>query len=75
MTVREHLELFARIKGVEAHKIPQLVEAKMVEMDLKDFHNKTAGSLSGGNQRKLSVAIATVAEPPVLFLDEPSTGR
>jgi len=69
------LELFARIKGVEPHQIPALVESKMKEMDLVDFHDKTAGSLSGGNQRKLSVAIATVAEPPVLFLDEPSTGE
>ena len=45
------------------------VERKMGEMDLGDFADKAAGSLSGGNQRKLSVAIATISDPPVLFLD------
>merc|ERR1719482_219401 len=39
-----------------------------------NFTNTRAGSLSGGNKRKLSVAIATTAEPPMVFLDEPSAG-
>lgn len=69
----EHLVLFARIKGVAEAAIPSLVASKLEEMDLKDFADKAAASLSGGNQRKLSVAIATMGEPPVLFLDEPST--
>jgi len=45
-----------------------------VQLDLKDFEHKTAGSLSGGNKRKLSVAVATIGEPSIVFLDEPSTG-
>ena len=45
-----------------------------MQLDLKDFEHKTAGSLSGGNKRKLSVAVATVGEPSIVFLDEPSTG-
>lgn len=69
LTVREHLELFARIKGVPEPRVPGRVRAKMGEMDLLDFADKAAGSLSGGNQRKLSVAIATISDPPVLFLD------
>lgn len=48
--------------------------AVQVQLDLKDFEHKTAGSLSGGNKRKLSVAIATIGEPSIVFLDEPSTG-
>lgn len=71
----EHLVLFARIKGVRESLIPGLVSAKVEEMGLSDFADKAAASLSGGNQRKLSVAIATMGEPPVLFLDEPSTVR
>jgi ABC-type multidrug transport system ATPase subunit len=43
-------------------------------MDLTKFANKTAGSLSGGNKRKLSVAIALIGDPSIVFLDEPSTG-
>ncbi len=44
------------------------------QMDLTRFENKTAGSLSGGNKRKLSVAISLIGDPPICFLDEPSTG-
>lgn len=74
LTVREHLELYSRIKGVPEQYREQVVEDKLKQMDLTDFANKAAGSLSGGNKRKLSVAIAMIGEPSIIFLDEPSTG-
>jgi len=74
LTSREHLEMFARIKGVPEDLVPALVDEKLQQMDLTDFEHKLAGSLSGGNKRKLSVAIALIGSPPVIFLDEPSTG-
>jgi len=74
LTVREHLELFGRIKGVPEKHLSRFVEAVIDEMDLKAFANKLAGRLSGGNKRKLSVGIATIGRPPIVFLDEPSTG-
>lgn len=43
-------------------------------MHLISFEGKTAGTFSGGNKRKLSVAIAMLGNPPIVFLDEPSTG-
>lgn len=43
-------------------------------MDLKRFEHVLAGTLSGGNKRKLSVSIAMIGNPPIVFLDEPSTG-
>lgn len=43
-------------------------------MDLKRFENICAGEYSGGNKRKLSVAISMLGNPPIVFLDEPSTG-
>jgi ATP-binding cassette subfamily A (ABC1) protein 3 len=43
-------------------------------MELSDFRNVCAGTYSGGNKRKLSVAIAMLGNPPICFLDEPSTG-
>ena len=43
-------------------------------MDLKDYMNVKANKLSGGNKRKLSVAMAVIGNPPLIFLDEPSTG-
>ena len=45
-----------------------------MQLDLKDFEHNIAGSLSGGNKRKLSVAVATIGDPSIVFLDEPSTG-
>ena len=74
LSVREHLELFARIKGVAPADEAELVQTMLEEMDLAHFEHKLAGQLSGGNKRKLSVAIAMIGSPPIVFLDEPSTG-
>lgn len=74
VTVREHLTMFARIKGVAESAIPALVVTKMEEMNLTQYADRVASALSGGNRRKLSMAIALVSEPPVVFADEPSTG-
>eukprot|EP01052_Picozoa_sp_SAG31_P002114 SAG31_NODE_71_length_28115_cov_4.128105_14_plen_535_part_00 len=74
LTVREHLQLFARIKGVAASKLASVVNLVMQQMQLQDFENKLAGTLSGGNKRKLSVGIAMIGSPKIIFLDEPSTG-
>lgn len=43
-------------------------------MNLKEYENVCSGTYSGGNKRKLSVAIAMLGNPPIVFLDEPSTG-
>lgn len=74
LTTREHLELFGRIQGLSGEDLKQSVDRKLKEMDLRDHENKISCSLSGGNRRKLSVAVATMHDPAVLFLDEPSTG-
>lgn len=74
LTVQEHLHLYARIKGIRSDAIDSVINDKIRQMDLVDFADKQAGTLSGGNKRKLSVAIAMIGEPRVVFLDEPSTG-
>ncbi|CAI9099895.1 OLC1v1036780C1 [Oldenlandia corymbosa var. corymbosa] len=74
LTVQEHLELFARIKGVSESDIDTVVQEKLVEFDLLKHAIKPSFALSGGNKRKLSVAIAMVGDPPIVILDEPSTG-
>lgn len=43
-------------------------------MNLKEYEFIDATKLSGGNKRKLSVAMAMIGNPPIVFLDEPSTG-
>ena len=73
-TLAEHLQLYARIKGVHESDLKRVVNDKLREFDLQPFANKKAGTLSGGNKRKLSVAIATIGDPQIIFLDEPSTG-
>eukprot|EP00919_Chromeraceae_sp_WS-2016_P045866 GHVR01109062.1.p1 GENE.GHVR01109062.1~~GHVR01109062.1.p1 ORF type:complete len:1632 (+),score=425.06 GHVR01109062.1:892-5787(+) len=73
MTVREHLEFFLKIKHTDkSHKdsIDQLIH----DVGLGEKINYKAGGLSGGQRRKLSVAIALLGDNKLVFLDEPSTG-
>ena len=74
LTVREHLEFYARIKGVVPHMRKDVVRRKLRQMDLLEYEHSKAYHLSGGNKRKLSVAMAMIGNPPIIFLDEPSTG-
>jgi len=74
LTVQEHLELFGRLKFIPEADLTNVVSRSIEEMNLVDFRDKTASTLSGGNKRKLSVAIALMGSPPLVFLDEPSTG-
>lgn len=74
VTVEEHLWFYSRIKGVPEARREQLVEKAIKEMNLAEHRTKPAGTLSGGNKRKLSVAIATMGNPPIILLDEPSAG-
>nr|XP_043635410.1 ABC transporter A family member 1 [Erigeron canadensis] len=74
LTVQEHLELYARIKGVPDYLLDNVVMDKLLEFDLLRHASKQSFTLSGGNKRKLSVAIAMIGDPPIVFLDEPSTG-
>ena len=74
LTVYENLEFYATIKGIKKNLIDPLVKNMILEMALTDFTKKIAGRLSGGNKRKLSVAISMLGNPPIILLDEPSTG-
>ena len=74
LTVYENLEFYAKLKGVRKDFLTQIVNAVIYEMKLDEFIKKMAGRLSGGNKRKLSVAIAMLCNPPIILLDEPSTG-
>ncbi|CAN0021601.1 unnamed protein product [Pylaiella littoralis] len=74
LTGREHLALYASIKGIPASKQSAAVEQKIEEMGLRQYADRPAGGYSGGNKRKLSVAMAMIGDPQIVFLDEPSTG-
>ena len=74
MSVYENLEFYGKIKGIKPEYLNQVVMAMIEEMSLGEFTKKIAGRLSGGNKRKLAVAISFLCSPPIVLLDEPSTG-
>jgi ABC-type multidrug transport system ATPase subunit len=74
MTVREHLRFYASVRGVHDEDIEQVAQSLIDRMHLRPYANRLAQNLSGGNKRKLCVAIALIGDPPVVLLDEPSTG-
>ncbi|KAH7336665.1 hypothetical protein BKA65DRAFT_432400 [Rhexocercosporidium sp. MPI-PUGE-AT-0058] len=72
MTVVEHLQFYARVRGVPdiEHNVREVIRA----VGLDSFSSRMAAKLSGGNKRKLSLGIALIGNPTVLLLDEPSSG-
>ena len=73
LTVRENLEFMAAIY-LEKSRIKTSVENTIKAFGLEEYENKKAKLLSGGWKRKLSIAMAIIGEPKVLFLDEPTLG-
>ena len=72
LTAEEHLYFYARLRGVPEEKLDEMVTllTKRLTLDQDGQHLRPAGTYSGGNKRKLSVAIALIGNPPVVFLDE-----
>merc|ERR1711920_257812 len=70
---RKHLLFYGKLKGVPASQLDAKISAMFYRLGFsKDDLTKLAGQYSGGMKRKLSLAIALIAQPPLLFLDEPS---
>ena len=74
MTVEEHLHYYARLKGIPTYLRTVMVERQIKELNLMNHKYKVSSTLSGGNKRKLSVALALLGNPPIVLLDEPSAG-
>lgn len=74
LTVRENLELMAGIHTADKAAIREKVKTLSARFSLDEVLNKAAGKLSGGWQRRLSIAMALILEPKILFLDEPTLG-
>jgi len=74
MTAREMLTMYARLKSIPKARIPQIVQALIDKVTLRPYADRVCGSYSGGNKRKLSLALALIGSPKVVFLDEPSSG-
>lgn len=74
MTVEEHLYLYGAIKGVKNVKVKEEIDRILKILDLSHKKEFTAEHLSGGQKRKLCVAIAFIGGSKVIILDEPTSG-
>lgn len=74
LSVRENLLLMARIHGFSKKKAIEKTDALISQFSLQPYEHQRGKKLSGGWQRKLSIAMALIADPKILFLDEPTLG-
>lgn len=75
LTVQEHLALYSRIKGINSSEARGKIQQAAERCGLDgDVFNMPAGELSGGNKRRLSIAISLIGNPWIWLLDEPTTG-
>ncbi|XP_070392967.1 phospholipid-transporting ATPase ABCA3-like isoform X2 [Dermacentor albipictus] len=74
LTAYENLYLFGRLRGLPEESLPDAVERIIEIADLREHAAKKCDYYSGGNMRKLSVGVALVGLPEVVFLDEPYAG-
>ena len=74
LSARENLELICGVYGFDKDQQNKKIDELTALLGLKDIIDRKAGKLSGGWQRRLSIAMALISEPKILFLDEPTLG-
>lgn len=74
LSVKENLEFIAGIYGMDREETKLTVDKVIEDFSLDEVKKQRAKTLSGGWQRRLSIAMATMTHPKVLFLDEPTLG-
>ncbi|NXA48622.1 ABCA6 protein, partial [Nothocercus julius] len=74
LTVKENLQTFAELKGIKSKDVEREVKNILELLDISNIQDTQAEKLSGGQKRKLSIAIAMLGNPQVLLLDEPTAG-
>lgn len=74
LSVKENLELMCGVYGFSKEQRVRKINDAVHRLGLQQVCNKKAGKLSGGWQRRLSIAMALIGDPQILFLDEPTLG-
>lgn len=74
LSALENLELICGVHGFTSNKTKQKISQLTELLGLEEVLKRKAGKLSGGWQRRLSIAMALISEPKILFLDEPTLG-
>ena len=74
MNAFETLWFFGRIRGIPSHILQRRIDKLIDKVGLRKYAHRMCGNYSGGNKRKLSLAVAMIGNPKLLLLDEPSSG-
>lgn len=74
MTARELLKYMLMINGCNRYDLDAQVEKWLRKVDIEKYRDRRISSFSGGTKRKLNTAMAMIADPYIIFLDEPTTG-
>jgi ATP-binding cassette, subfamily A (ABC1), member 3 len=74
LTVYEHMMMFSQLKQIKSSKLKSSIHKRLSSVGLEGEKKTLIKALSGGMRRRLSIAIASIANPKIIFLDEPTTG-
>ncbi|KAL7746769.1 hypothetical protein RI367_007933 [Sorochytrium milnesiophthora] len=74
LTAREHLQLYARFKGVPTSQLNEYIDERLDMVGLLEHADQPVGEFSGGMKRRLSIVSAGIGDPQFVILDEPTTG-
>ncbi len=74
LSVRHHLRIFGKLRGLPSKAASRRAEELISDLDLEEHRDKATETLSGGLKRRVLVGIASIADPPLLVLDEPTVG-